>query len=361
MQARHFALTIFALLAGVLSALAQGNTLSIPDVSVAQGRSIDLPVNLDNSEDVVAVQFTLYVPEGISLDAATAALTDRSDGHSVTMKQMAANKYMAMVFSPTNKPLKGRTGSLLSVGLTADERLGDDSQLRFVLEDVVISARDGSNVATGFSAGSITISRSADLEVSAVVADASAVSPGDMLNVAWRVRNIGQAATTAGWSEQIYLASPGGESKLAGTVYYDGTLAAGGTLSRQAEIGIPEQPGISGEATVRVKLVPASDTGEPSWMLANNEASAASALTVSRKLLLSPDTIRTEETARSLRLLLTRTGSRLAEETFAIGCTADERVSVPPSATIRAGQSGTYITVTVTPNGKADADRRQRI
>lgn len=113
MQARHFALTIFALLAGVLSALAQGNTLSIPDVSVAQGRSIDLPVNLDNSEDVVAVQFTLYVPEGISLDAATAALTDRSDGHSVTMKQMAANKYMAMVFSPTNKPLKGRTGSLL--------------------------------------------------------------------------------------------------------------------------------------------------------------------------------------------------------------------------------------------------------
>ena len=146
MQARHFALTIFALLAGVLSALAQGNTLSIPDVSVAQGRSIDLPVNLDNSEDVVAVQFTLYVPEGIILDAATAALTDRSDGHSVTMKQMAANKYMAMVFSPTNKPLKGRTGSLLSVGLTADERLGDDSQLRFVLEDVVISARDGSNV-----------------------------------------------------------------------------------------------------------------------------------------------------------------------------------------------------------------------
>lgn len=361
MQARHFALTIFALLAGVLSALAQGNTLSIPDVSVAQGRSIDLPVNLDNSEDVVAVQFTLYVPEGISLDAATAALTDRSDGHSVTMKQMAANKYMAMVFSPTNKPLKGRTGSLLSVGLTADERLGDDSQLRFVLEDVVISARDGSNVATGFSAGSITISRSADLKVSAVVADASAVSPGDRLNVAWRVRNIGQAATTAGWSEQIYLASPGGESKLAGTVYYDGTLAAGGTLSRQAEIGIPEQPGISGEATVRVKLVPASDTGEPSWMLANNEASAASALTVSRKLLLSPDTIRTEETARSLRLLLTRTGSRLAEETFAIGCTADERVSVPPSATIRAGQSGTYITVTVTPNGKADADSTVRL
>ena len=123
MLAKQLTSTIIALIAAAVQAVAQGNTLSVPDVSVAQGRSIDLPVNLDNAEDVVAVQFTLYTPEGISIDPATAKLTERADGHTVAMRQTGANRYLAMVFSPENKPVVGRTGKLLSVRMGAAEDL----------------------------------------------------------------------------------------------------------------------------------------------------------------------------------------------------------------------------------------------
>ena len=143
---------------GVVSAVGQTNTISIPDVSVAKGKSINLPINLDNTTDVVAVQFTLSVPNGLTLNTATAALTDRSDEHSVTLQSVGSNKYMAMVFSSKNKAIKGRTGKLLSVSLTASNSLEEGTEHQLSLSDVVIGARDGSNLVTGFNAGKVTSS-----------------------------------------------------------------------------------------------------------------------------------------------------------------------------------------------------------
>ena len=58
MKYRYLLSTVCFLLMGVVSALGQNNTITIPDVSVAKGKSISLPVNMDNTADVVAVQFT---------------------------------------------------------------------------------------------------------------------------------------------------------------------------------------------------------------------------------------------------------------------------------------------------------------
>ena len=58
MKQRHFITTLCLLMLFVASAWAQKNTLEIPDVTVAQGKSISLPVNMENSADIVAVQFT---------------------------------------------------------------------------------------------------------------------------------------------------------------------------------------------------------------------------------------------------------------------------------------------------------------
>lgn len=158
MKYRHLFSIVCFLLMGVVSAVGQTNTISIPDVSVAKGKSINLPINLDNTTDVVAVQFTLSVPNGLTLNTATAALTDRSDEHSVTLQSVGSNKYMAMVFSSKNKAIKGRTGKLLSVSLTASNSLEEGTEHQLSLSDVVIGARDGSNLVTGFNAGKVTSS-----------------------------------------------------------------------------------------------------------------------------------------------------------------------------------------------------------
>ena len=91
MKYRHLLSIVCILLAGITTASGQHNTLEIPDVSVAKGKTISLPVNMDNTADVVAVQFTLTVPDGMTVNTSSATLTERSDEHSVTFKSIAAN------------------------------------------------------------------------------------------------------------------------------------------------------------------------------------------------------------------------------------------------------------------------------
>ena len=252
---------------GVISSFGQNNTITIPDVTVAKGKSISLPINMDNTADVVAIQFTLSVPNGLTLNTATTTLTDRSDEHSVTLQSVGNNKYMAMIFSSKNKAIKGRTGKLLSVALTASNSLEEGTEHQLVLSDVVIGDPDGSNLITGFSAGKVTIAKSPDLEVSHVVTEESNVNPGGKLNINWTVSNIGGLPTTGGWSEQILLANEQGATKLIGTLHHDEVLNAGGIVSRNAEFNIPTIIGMDGNCRIVVKLVPNSNAGEPSWLM----------------------------------------------------------------------------------------------
>lgn len=280
MKYSHFFSTLCILLMGIASALGQNNTISIPDVYVAKGKTISLPINMDNTADVVAIQFTLTVPNGLTINPSTAVLTDRSDNHSVTLQSVGGNKYMAMVFSSQNKAIKGRTGKLLAVSLTASSSLEEGTEHQLSLSDVVIGARDGSNLATGFNAGKVTIAKSPDLEVSQVVVNETNAKPGEKVNVSWTVSNIGGLPTTGGWREQVLLANEHGDTKLLGTLYNDAILNAGGVVSRNAELNIPTVIGMSGNCSVIVKLVPNNNAGEPSWLLENNVSETANAINV---------------------------------------------------------------------------------
>lgn len=280
MKYRFLLSTVCILLMGVISALGQNNTITIPDVSVAKGKSISLPINMDNTADVVAIQFTLTVPNGLNLEPATATLTERSDEHSVTFQAIGSNKYMAMVFSSKNKPIKGRTGKLLSVSLTASSSLEEETEHQLTLSDVVIGARDGSNLVTGFNAGKVRIAKSPDLEVSQIVANEKAVYSGDKVNVSWTVSNIGGLPTASGWSEHIFLTDEYGSTKLLGTLYNEDILKPGGVVSRNAELIIPAVIGMDGDCHVVVKVVANSNAGEPSWLQENNVSQTASTILV---------------------------------------------------------------------------------
>ena len=358
MKQRHFITTLCLLMLFVASAWAQKNTLEIPDVTVAQGKSISLPVNMENSADIVAVQFTMTTADGITFSTETARTTERADGHSLTMRPIGVNKYMVMIFSSQNRAFIGRTGSIMTVVLNTSSSLKEGDKIPVTLSDVIISEKSGKNLATGFTSGSVNIAKSPDLEVSQVETKATNLLPYNKISVNWQVSNIGGLSTEAGWSEQVFAESADGKfSKLLGTIDYDQKLAACGTISRTAEFDTPMELGISDNARIRVKVRPYSNTGEPSWMLANNEATTSGTLQTANMLFINPAAAHIEEaSAQNVRLMLIRSGSTAQAETFKLAQTADARIELPAEITIPQGQSATYFYAKVIANQKLDND-----
>lgn len=358
MKQRHFITTLCLLMLFVASAWAQKNTLEIPDVTVAQGKSISLPVNMENSADIVAVQFTMTTADGITFSTETARTTERADGHSLTMRPIGVNKYMVMIFSSQNRAFIGRTGSIMTVVLNTSSSLKEGDKIPITLSDVIIGEKSGKNLATGFTSGSVNIAKSPDLEVSQVETKATNLQPYNKISVNWQVSNIGGLSTEAGWSEQVFAESADGKfSKLLGTIDYNQKLAAGGTISRTAEFDTPMELGISDNARIRVKVRPYSNTGEPSWMLANNEATTSRTLQTANMLFINPAAAHIEEAnAQNVRLKLIRSGSTAQAETFKLAQTADARIELPAEITIPQGQSATYFYAKVIANQKLDND-----
>lgn len=358
MKQRHFITTLCLLMLFVASAWAQKNTLEIPDVTVAQGKSISLPVNMENSADIVAVQFTMTMADGVTFSTETARTTERADGHSLTMRPIGVNKYMVMIFSSQNRAFIGRTGSIMTVVLNTSSSLKEGDKIPVTLSDVIIGEKSGKNLATGFTSGSVNIAKSPDLEVSQVETKATNLLPYNKISVNWQVSNIGGLSTEAGWSEQVFAESADGKfSKLLGTIDYDQKLAAGGTISRTAEFDTPMELGISDNARIRVKVRPYSNTGEPSWMLANNEATTSGTLQTANMLFINPAAAHIEEAnAQNVRLKLIRSGSTAQAETFKLAQTADARIELPAEITIPQGQSATYFYAKVIANQKLDND-----
>lgn len=358
MKQRHFITTLCLLMLFVASAWAQKNTLEIPDVTVAQGKSISLPVNMENSADIVAVQFTMTTADGVTFSTETARTTERADGHSLTMRPIGVNKYMVMIFSSQNRAFIGRTGSIMTVVLNTSSSLKEGDKIPVTLSDVIIGEKSGKNLATGFTSGSVNIAKSPDLQVSQVETKATNLLPYNKISVNWQVSNIGGLSTEAGWSEQVFAESADGKfSKLLGTIDYDQKLAAGGTISRTAEFDTPMELGISDNARIRVKVRPYSNTGEPSWMLANNEATTSGTLQTANMLFINPAAAHIEETsAQNVRLMLIRSGSTAQAETFKLAQTADARIELPAEITIPQGQSATYFYAKVIANQKLDND-----
>lgn len=358
MKQRHFITTLCLLMLFVASAWAQKNTLEIPDVTVAQGKSISLPVNMENSADIVAVQFTMTTADGVTFSTETARTTERADGHSLTMRPIGVNKYMVMIFSSQNRAFIGRTGSIMTVVLNTSSSLKEGDKIPVTLSDVIIGEKSGKNLATGFTSGSVNIAKSPDLEVSQVETKATNLLPYNKISVNWQVSNIGGLSTESGWSEQVFAESADGKfSKLLGTIDYDQKLAAGGTISRTAEFNTPMELGISDNARIRVKVRPYSNTGEPSWMLANNEATTSGILQTANMLFINPAAAHIEEaSAQNVRLMLIRSGSTAQAETFKLAQTADARIELPAEITIPQGQSATYFYAKVIANQKLDND-----
>ena len=350
-------LLLSLVLSASISLCAQINALSIPDATIAAGKSIDLPIMLDNSADVVAVQFNIQLPNGFSFTTNRAALTERTEGFSVRIKQMTNQNYLVVLYSPTNQPIKARTGAIFTVPLVAASTLKDSTVHTPVLSNVIIGAPDASNIFTNCQAGSFTISASADIMVSDVTINTATITPKDTVNITYTITNVSAADIPAtGWTEYIYLENEQGKHKCIATLHQQTTLQQNQTITRNVQVAVPDILTLHGTAHVRVKVVANKATAEPSWHRANNEATTANNIQLNQLLYISPDCTSIEESDYHHRFLLSRSGNTESEQQFTITPVADTRFTLPETVTIPAKQSSAYFWVSITANGVIDND-----
>lgn len=353
---RYFFLTLFIALISMSATAQQHNALKVSDI-MAQIGSSQLPVAVENTDEIVGMQFDISLPNDITIGT-EAKVGNRTDGHQIVIRRVYDNTYRVMLFSPENKPLRGQSGVVFYLPITIPSSAPEGSIHPITISDAVLGNPTGENVITETFSGNIRISLLPDLAVKNIAADKQTVNPGERLVVSWQVENIGDMSTQSGWSEQIsLLSSDGSVNKNIATVYYNEQLAAKGTVSRQAEINLPALLGIDGKAHLQVRVVPDNNTGESASSIGNNSLTADESLTINKtlKIELQPSKVYESKDPQAT-LKLSRSGRWNSNEVFSITTTADSRIEIPQTVTIPANQSGATTYIKINDNTLLDSD-----
>ena len=371
---------ISAILLGWLmmtSAIAQTNILRVPEVTYPAGKTLSLPVELENASDIVGVQFEIQLPYGLKKDEQSQWLAkfnpQRTNGHTVSVRQTNYNSYngvryyyyRVIVTSANNAKLQGSSGTLLTLDIDLPETLTNGQELPIYLSNnsVILGDREGNNVATAQQDGKITVEvvPRPDLVPSNVKVQQTLADPGTTLDFSWTVGNLGDVVTGAGWTEKLFLENEAGTRVYVGTTAYDETLAEGAQVSRSMQVQLDEYPGISGNCRPVVQVQPAAGCGEIALNQNNNTGFPATYdLRVQKYLVLTPYKAHVSESNTSSHSCeLRRTGDISKAESFNV-TSDDPRVRFADDGVIRfnANQSRTYFTFYAVDNDDFNTDPR---
>ena len=119
--------TICALLAFAGDALADDG-LRIADFSIVQGETKTISVELDNAnESYIMLDFLLRLPDGVAIDKDDEGelLVVQNDerftrSHIMEFSEKGSNIYHVLIYSSRNASIKGSSGELFSMTITAD-------------------------------------------------------------------------------------------------------------------------------------------------------------------------------------------------------------------------------------------------
>ena len=135
------------------------NKLMVPDVEVKRGSVVPLAVKMENTDAIVAVQFTLQLPEGVSLNTSQTIKSSRLTTHTVSVREVEPRKYIFFIMSANNDAINGHSGELFTIDLNADRSLQTGSTLSMTISDAVLSLQSGKNVLTEATAGQIIVGK----------------------------------------------------------------------------------------------------------------------------------------------------------------------------------------------------------
>lgn len=183
---------------------AQTNRLYIPDLKMSRGSEATLSVFMDNAEEITAVEFTLEVPTGFTINPVSAVLTERAKNHQMTARKLKNGNYKFVVMSQNNAAIDGIAGRLFTVRVKSPENVTDEGDYPLTISSAVMSVKSGQNVLQEADGGKITIKSMPDLHVASL--DCSEPIAGQPLTVKWKVRNDGRGSTgDDSWKDYIWL------------------------------------------------------------------------------------------------------------------------------------------------------------
>ena len=333
-----------------ITAMAQNN-LSVGKLTGGQGKDVLIPISLENTDEVVALQFDLQLPFDRSSRTAPTLNQSRINEHTVSVRNLGNHKYRVVVVNMSNRPLSGNAGTIINFPMAVPTGLDPGTEYTVSLSDVIITNRKGDNIQGNSNVnGSYTVQRedAPDLATTDVNISGSTLVPGKSVTVSWKVSNVGNADTRSGWTERVYLVSTGTEEVVhVGNTYFSNTLLKGGYITRNAIFNLSQTVGLEGEVTAKVVVEPNSGCGEYNADRANNTATGGTAELEKHLFLTAPDNSVKE--GQSMRLTLKRSGDRSMDETFSITSSLPEHAKVPATVTISKGQSAASFDV-VCPN-----------
>ncbi len=348
-----------------ITAMAQNN-LSVGKLTGGQGKDVLIPISLENTDEVVALQFDLQLPFDRSSRTAPTLNQSRINEHTVSVRNLGSHKYRVVVVNMSNRPLSGNAGTIINFPMAVPTGLDPGTEYTVSLSDVIITNRKGDNIQGDSNVnGSYTVQRedAPDLATTDVNIIGSKLVPGKSVTVSWKVSNVGNADTRSGWTERVYLVSTGTEEVVhVGNTYFSNTLLKGGYITRNATFNLSQTVGLEGEVRAKVVVEPNSGCGEYNADRANNTATGGTAELEKHLFLTAPDNSVKE--GQSMRLTLKRSGDRSMDETFSITSSLTDNAKVPATVTISKGQSAasfdvvcpdnnvvnTYSKVTITVN-----------
>ena len=394
----------FALLVGILSTFnfqfstlqAQTNELSIGNVNFPAGKTAIIPIELTNQSDICGVQFEIGLPYQLStvVDEETGVSKlpfylnqSRASGCDLSVRALSSsttymyynggtsvNKYVyrVIITSVDNTPIKGSSGTLLTIEMPLPETLENGAQLWSMFRDnkIILSDRAGNQVASSTvgTYGIITVEviPRPDLVPSNITVAQALASPGDQLDFSWKVENIGDTATSAGWTEKLFLENENKTRVYVGTTSYDGTLDMGASVERSFAVNLDEYPGISGNCRPVVQILPAAGCGEIPLNQGNNTATGKNySLMVKKYLILTPyKNVIPEKGTGTYNCELRRTGDLSTAQTFKVttrDASGNTNRLIAGEAKFTAQSNKTYISLQPVNNTSINPDPRVAI
>ena len=96
------------------------NTLAITDVGVCKGKQIILPVNMNNTENITALQFEMSLPAGVTISKCQ--LTDRKgEDHTASYMKLANGNYQVTAIPLSKAIFSGTQGAVVNLTLDVDK------------------------------------------------------------------------------------------------------------------------------------------------------------------------------------------------------------------------------------------------
>ena len=196
---------LLTLLLSTLGAVAQNkNTIAIGTAEMeylSLGQSVSLPVTMDNSDDIVAVELTVKLPRGGSLNTDGCQLTAvRADGHQLSAVCIDGdnNLYKVTAFSAQNKPFKGNSGQLMTLDVVTSQQWLDGFTYAVTITKALLCLSNGDNVCTGYDNGAVSIPNTPHADVKFdITGIVTTVKKGTTGTFSLGITNTGTATTGA--------------------------------------------------------------------------------------------------------------------------------------------------------------------